>query len=148
LSNVTVSAEAQGKPKVYSPNQVGIASFVGGPFAMIFVLWNNFIVLGNRSGAMQTLVWGFLFIVALLAILPFLPEKFPNYAIPVAYTVVARIVAEKFQLSKQAILKSEQYAFQSAWNVAGISIGFLVAFFAVVFVEIMGLAQIDILSLG
>ena len=88
------------KVKLYSPKQVGISSFVGGPFAAVFVLWKNFHALGNRSGATHTLMIGSLFTVVMFLVLPFLPEKFPSYAIPLAYSLGARFFAEKYQMSK------------------------------------------------
>jgi hypothetical protein len=124
--------------KIYSPNQVAFGSFVGGPLAAMFVLWSNFRALGNDLGARQTLIWGALFVLLLLIVLSFLPDRFPGQmGIPVAYTVAARSFAEKYQLSKSAIQESEQYAFQSNWNVFGISlatmVGSLIALFTVLF---------------
>jgi hypothetical protein len=114
------------KTKIYSPLQVLAASFVGGPFAAVFVLWKNFQGLGRSSRAAHTLLWGILLALLIFAILPFLPDKFPNSPIPIAYSVAAMSIAQQSQLSKKAILESEQYEMHSNWNVFGISVGFLV----------------------
>ena len=75
-----------------------------------------------------------------------LPEKFPNYVLPIAYMVVARQIADKYQLSKEAIANSDQFTFVSNWAVVGIAIGLLLAFFAVAVVEFIGLAQLGVLK--
>jgi hypothetical protein len=132
------------KTKIYSPNQVAAGSFLGAPGAAVYLLWKNFKSLGNSSAAKRTLAWGSVLIVLLLAALPFIPSNFPNYAIPIAYTIIARLLAERLQMSKQAIADSEQYQFQSNWNVFGVAIGFLAAFAVVAFVFIFVLIQLGI----
>ena len=131
------------KKKLYSPNQVAVSSFLGGPFAMVYVLKKNFDALGNEKESKKVFIWGVVFNVLLFAVLPFLPEHFPNYAIPIGYTVGAQMAAEKFQMSKKAILDSDQYGFQSNWNVLGVSVGFFVAF-----VVIFGLGLLGLIKLG
>jgi hypothetical protein len=132
------------KIKLYSPNQVGCAAFFGGPFAAVFVLWSNFCGLGKGVAARQTLIWGALFSLALLLALPFLPGRFPNLAIPIAYTLAAKLSADKYQLSKSAIRESEQYAFQSNWNVFGISFAMMVAFLIVIFLWAFALVSFSL----
>ncbi len=135
------------KIRIYSPTQVAVGSFGGGPIATVYALWTNFRSLDNRSGAKQTIVWGSVFVVGLFLILPFLPDKFPNYAIPVAYSMTARLIAEKFQMTKTAILQSERYEFQSNWNVLGISIGFLIAFLIIAVAWLFALSSLGLWKL-
>jgi len=98
------------------------------------VLWSNFRALGNDLCARHTLIWGPLFLLLLLIVLSFLPDRFLGQAgIPVAYTVMARHFAEKYHLSKSAIQESEQYALQSNWNVFGMSVAILVGSLIVIF---------------
>ena len=132
--------------RLYSPNQVGCAAFFGGPFAAAFVLWSNFRALGKDVAARQTLIGGALFTLALLLIMPFLPDRFPNLAIPIAYTLAAGLSAQKYQLSKSAILESEQYAFQSNWNVFGVSIAMMIAFLIVIFLWVYALASYGVIN--
>lgn len=120
--------------RLFSPNQIGAGSFLGGPFAAVYFLWSNFTALGKPGAARATLLWGGLFTALTLAVLPFLPEKFPNMLIPLTYTVAARMVAEKNQLSKQAIAQSQEFDFQPIGTVVGLSIGSLVAMLVVIFV--------------
>jgi hypothetical protein len=135
------------KIKLYSPTQVTIGSFMGGPFASVYMLWQNFQSLGNRHAANRSLVWGAIFIVAVLVVIPILPERFPNSALPIAYSVGARFIAEKLQMTKQAIIESDRYGFQSNWNVFGTSIGFLLAFAVIALAWVLALDALDLIKL-
>ncbi len=135
------------KRSLYSPTQVAVGSFVGGPMAAVYFLWENYVALENRSGARATLIWGTVFVVALLAILPFLPDKFPNLVIPIVYMVIARQIAEKGQMSKQQIQASENYTFQSGWRVFGLSVLLLAIFAAVTVGWLLGLDAAGVIRL-
>lgn len=74
---------------------------------------------------MQTLWWGCFFNIALLAAMPFMPQHFPNYVIPLAYSWGARGIAESKQLSKESIAESPQFRFHSNWKVLGLGVVFL-----------------------
>jgi len=123
--------------KLYSPTQVQAGALLGGPLAMIFVLKKNFDALGNKSGSKKTIIWGTVFIaLILLALTLVLIFKDPfarhsNYLFPLLYSLAARQIAEKCQMSKQAILDSKEYEFRSNWNVFGISVGFCLLFIGI-----------------
>jgi hypothetical protein len=121
------------KKKVYSPIQVLAASFLGGPMAMVYVLWKNFETLDNPHGMHQILFWGSIFIIALMLFSPLLPNSWLDYVIPFAYPLAAWSLAESFQMSKQAIADSQTYEFQSVSNVIAVSVVFLVAMIVVSF---------------
>lgn len=135
------------KIKLYSPMQVMVGSFVGGPFAVVYMLWQNFRALGEEPEARQMLIWGAVFVAAVFAILPMLPENFPNYVLPVIYSLGARLVAERFHLTKQAINESDRYAQQSNWNVLGISVAFLLAFIVLGVGFVLGLDEFGLIKL-
>ena len=135
------------KINIYSPTQVLVGSFVGGPIAAVFMLWKNFQALENRSGATQTIIWGAIFLVAVLVTLPYLPDKFPNYAIPAAYSGAAFAIAKQYQMSKQAILDSQQYTFQSNWNVFGIAVAFMVLFIVLIVAWLFALDHFGLITL-
>jgi len=126
------------KIKIYSPIQVALGAFFGGPVALVFVLWRNFKALGNKAGARKALLGGLLFIAAILMSIPFLPEKFPNFVLPIAYSFAAKLIAETYQLSKAAIAASETYTFQLAWNVVGIIVCSLFIFVALALAWLTG----------
>jgi 4-amino-4-deoxy-L-arabinose transferase-like glycosyltransferase len=133
--------------RIYSPNQVAVFAFFGGPLAAIYVLWRNFRARGNDDGAAQIILYGSIFIVALMVVLPILPDHFPNYVIPFAYTAAAHALARQYQLTKQAIGESAQYEFQSGWNVFGIAVACLIAFFVLFVGEVLLLGYLGIVEL-
>jgi hypothetical protein len=127
------------KIRIYSPIQVATASFFGGPAAAVYVLQKNFRALANTVAAKQTIIWGSVSVGCVIAVLPFLSDKFPNLLIPTTYTYCALVIATRYQMSKQAIAEAERYEFQSSWNVVGISVGFLVASCVILWVWDVGL---------
>ena len=70
--------------------------------------------------------------VLMVVISPLLPDDFPNYALPFGYGFAARMIAEKYQLTKGAIQASGAYALQSNWKVFGVVVGFLAVFFVLI----------------
>ena len=127
------------KQRVYSPTQAASGAFLGGPIAAVLFLKQNFRALGNPSGESKIRIYGAAFVLLVFGIAPFLPEEFPNMAIPLATVITTRLVVEKYQLSKQAIVESELLEFHSNWRVLGVSLACLVASFAILFVVIVGL---------
>ncbi len=103
--------------KLYSPFQVALGSFFGGPLAMVYFLWQNFKTLGKQHAAKQTIIWGVVFNLALLVSLQLLPNKFPEIVIPFIYSLVAMQMVTSWQMSKEAIEASINYHFQSNWRV-------------------------------
>jgi hypothetical protein len=116
---------------IYSPRQISSASFLGGPIALVYFLRKNFQTLGNTAAAAQCLGWGILFNVVILGSMPFLPKRFPNYVLPLAYSWTAYFIAEQKQLSKESISASSQFCFQSNWKVFGLAIAFSVGTFLI-----------------
>jgi hypothetical protein len=119
--------------KIYSPNQVLAAAFLGGPIAMVYVLWKNFQTLENPHGMHQILFWGSIFIIVLMLFSPVLPNSWLDFVIPFAYPFAAWSLAASHQMTKQAIADSQAYEFQLAWNVIAVSMVFLVAMVVVAF---------------
>jgi hypothetical protein len=131
--------------KIYSPNQVLAAAFLGGPIAMVYVLWKNFQTLENPHGMHQILFWGSIFIIVLMLFSPLLPNSWLDFVIPFAYPFAAWSLAGSFQMSKQAIADSQAYEFQSAWNVIAVSMVFLVAMVVVAFTWFAVLVAVGLL---
>jgi hypothetical protein len=136
-----------GSSKLYTPLQIRAGSFLGGPIAAVYFLRENFRVLDKVPEARATVVWGAAFVCGLMALLPFLPDRFPNVVIPLLYSIAAGSVAEKWQLQKQTIVDSGTYKFQSNWRVFGLALLFLIAFLLVAVVELFCLNAVGLIHL-
>lgn len=114
--------------RVYTPLQVRIASFFGGPFAAIFTLYYNFRQLDRPDRMKLTLVLGVVFTLLLMALsLVDLPTVFYT-VIALTYAVAAGSIASSTQLSADQIDSSDLYRPQSVWNVIFVCIISIVAF--------------------
>ncbi|WP_133406523.1 hypothetical protein [Parashewanella tropica] len=133
--------------KLYSPNQIALGSFWGGPIAAIYFLWKNYSSIGKSELAQKALIFGVLFLVCMLALLPFLPEKFPNIIIPLLYCLTAKQIAIKTQLDKPEIASNESYSFQSSWKVFGIATLYLILFAVIGFIAFFTMDMFGVISL-
>jgi hypothetical protein len=123
---------------MYSPDQIGISTFLGGPLAGAHLMWANFNSLGKPELARLTTIVSVatLFILAVIGF--FLSGKHHggNLIFPLLVALGAKQVANSYQLKKSAIADSEEYSFQSNWKVFGITILWLIATMALLFVVI------------
>lgn len=133
--------------KLLSPNQIALGSFWGGPIAAVYYLRQNYLAMGKGEYAQKTLTYGMLLIVSLLGLLPFLPEQFPNMLLPLMYSVCAKQVAITTQLEKKNIEESEEYTFESNWNIFGVGILTLLLFCALALMVIFMLESLGLLIL-
>lgn len=140
------------QPRLYTPLQIGMGSFFGGPVAMAYFLWQNFKTLDNTNGTQYTLAGGVLFNLALLLFLPMVPESIPslvtNILIPFLYSLTALSIAATWQMRKDAIEHSMHYHFQSNWRVLAISILLLVVWLGCAYVLGMWLGALGIIDVG
>src|SRR6478752_8025106 len=97
------SASHLDRVQVYSPTQAATGAFLGGPLAAIYFIKANYRALGNSAAEKNVTFYGLLATLALMALLPFLPEKFPSMAIPIATLMVTRKLVKQYQFSKHAI---------------------------------------------
>ncbi|WP_198300892.1 hypothetical protein [Cellvibrio sp. PSBB006] len=128
---------------LYSPTQAACGT-IGGPVGLVYFLWKNFRSLNNESAAKKTVLYGGFFIIALTALIPFLPENIPNTIFTIAYIITARHVAEKHQMSKQAIKDSPLHDFQSNWRVLGVGLLCLIASAIIIIGPLLLLAMIGV----
>lgn len=129
--------------KLYSPTQAACGT-IGGPVGLVYFLWYNFRALNDERAAKMSLVYGALFILALIIVLPFLPDEVPGMAFTVAYIVTARLIVEKFQMTKQAIAESPAHDFHSNWRVFGMGILCLLVSIVVMLGPLLVLASLGI----
>jgi hypothetical protein len=130
--------------KVYSPTQIALGTFLGGPLAAIYFLKGNFDVLGKEDLSKRTLQIGMAVSLVIMAILPFLPEATPNTLIPMLYLIPVIMIVKNHQMTKDEIISADEYSFQSSWKVFGVSIAWMLAFLvvAILFMSILEFAGI------
>ena len=133
---------------IYTPFQVRLASFLGGPLASVYSLYQNFKQLHDAQGMRLTLVLGLGFCALLFGILPFLPERMPNQILPLAYSFAAGWIASSKQLNKDQIKQSTQYQRRSGWNVTAVTLISLVVSCLIIFPYLFLLSAIGIIRLA
>lgn len=134
--------------KMYSPNQISLGTYLGGPFAAIYFLKRNFDALNKEDLSKKTMQIGILFSIIILATMPFIPENTPNLLIPMLYLIPVIIVVGKHQMKKEEIIESSEHDFQSNWKVFGMSIVWLLAFLVVGVILLMVLESAGVISLA
>ena len=134
--------------KMYSPNQISLGTYLGGPFAAIYFLKRNFDALNKEDLSKKTMQIGILFSIIILAIMPFIPESTPNILIPMLYLIPVIMVVGKHQMKKEEIIESSEYDFQSNWNVFGMSIIWLLAFLVAGIILLLVLESAGVISLA
>ena len=83
--------------RLFSVGQIVLATFLGAPIAGFLLLARNYQRLGNKAYARVSLLWGVVATAVLLTVTWYLPENFPNAALPVAYCIAMRVVVNYLQ---------------------------------------------------
>lgn len=117
--------------KMYSPRQIAIGTFFGGPLAAIYFLKGNFDTLGKDELSKKTMLIGSVVAIFLIAIMPFVPESTPNSVIPILYLIPVIMLVKSHQLTKVEISESTEFSFQSSWKVFGMSLVWMFVFLIV-----------------
>ena len=127
----------QAMPKsMYSPKQVGAATFLGGPFAGAHLLWSNFVVLGKTREAKLTAIASAVLFIVLLVLGFLVPSKGAagGMLIALILAISAEQITNIYQLKKAAIANSPEYGFQSNWKVFGIIVTWAILTLLLVFI--------------
>lgn len=119
--------------KVYSLKQIGTAAFLGGPIAGLWLIADNFKLLGERGKASRAWLTAWLGSTALIIGCFFLPENFPSAAIaaPIAFSL--HRYAKDTQGKKIDEAMAAGAVKQSNWRVAALAIASLVALLVMAF---------------
>jgi hypothetical protein len=120
-----VEEPARNLISVYSPHQIYVASFVGGPLGGAWFLSRNYRALSNATAATRSLLVGCVAVILILPLTFVLPEKFPNLVIPIAYSFAFYYFAN----TQFAVDSAQGIRFGKGWrhwtNLIGISIFWL-----------------------
>jgi hypothetical protein len=108
--------------KLYSPGQIALAAVLGSPLAACWFFACNFRELGQPKTAKHYLIWGGIGTAVLLVIAFFLPDRFPNSILPIAYTAGLFQAAKQLHGTTVARHISAGGRLGSWWSVVGISL--------------------------
>lgn len=108
--------------KVYSPWQVFAGTFLGGPLAAIYLVWQNYNQLGRNEKLQPTIIWGIVLTLCFVGISLMLPGQIWGIPLTVAYSAMAQTWVNKDQLTKPQIQEHQQLSFHSNWRVVLIGI--------------------------
>ncbi|MBS0210095.1 MAG: hypothetical protein JSS27_14195 [Planctomycetes bacterium] len=108
--------------KLYSPQQVALATFLGAPIAGTWFLFQNYRQSGRAGAGVQALVLGLLATVALLTLSSFLPENFPNIALPLVQVFAMLYIAKALQGKEVEAHVAQGGQLGSWWAVVGIGL--------------------------
>ncbi|MEM1174788.1 MAG: hypothetical protein AAGA33_04640 [Pseudomonadota bacterium] len=117
---------------LYSPGQIGVAAFIGGPIAGSWLLASNFASLGKRDAKTKTVIAGIVLTACVIALSLYLPDDFPALVFPFVYTVVFFQLAGKLQGYDVRQFIDDGGKRFSHWRVLGISVVSIVIFMLVV----------------
>ncbi|KLV01731.1 hypothetical protein C9I90_04395 [Photobacterium aphoticum] len=121
---------------------------MGGPLASVYFIKQNFSATNNHEGSSKTLTYGGALLVALLCILPFIPEDFPTLPIPLLFVFLTKVLVEKYQFDKDAIEKDHTLTYHSNWRVFFIGVVSLIVFMAVIFIQLLMMESLGIITLA
>jgi hypothetical protein len=110
---------------VYTPTQIALGTFVGGVVGFVYFLRANFVALGKPDAARNTVLGGAALFVVVLGLALALPQGGGSIGITIAMMGLARWIAERYQMSKDAIAASADHEFHSSWRVFGIALACL-----------------------
>ena len=147
-SNVRSDNKGASPALLYSPAQVGVGTFIGGPFAAIYFLKSNFDALDKGDLSRRVMIIGGIFSCVFLAALPFFPENIPNNVIPMLYLIPVMLTVRKLQPTKKEIEDYEVFGFQSSWKVFGVSLLWMLLFFAISVGVMLSLENFGVISLA
>lgn len=132
--------------KLYSPMQVSIATYLGGPLAAIYFLKVNFDALGKKEFANKTLFFGSLIAIVLISVIPIITQYASSSIIPLFYLFPVMYVVHKYQMSKMDIIESKEYEFRSNWTVCGMAILWMVTYLILAVIVLQVLQSVGIVQ--
>ena len=110
--------------KVYTPDQVAVGTFFGGPLAATYFIYKNYMQLGEENKALKTIIYGVLILAVLFCGLLVIPDNYkPSrriLSIIISATATAIVISE--QMTREQIKNSDDYVFASNWKTLGVTL--------------------------
>jgi hypothetical protein len=127
--------------RLYSPTQVALGTFLGGIGGLVYFLRANFLALDQPVAARNTVLGGAAALLAIVLISMHLPGG-GGIGFSIAAVLLARWIAERHQMSKEAIEASSDHDFHSSWRVFLIALACFVVTLVLVLALFMALAPL------
>ena len=122
---------------LYSPRQIYVASFIGGPLAGSWFVSRNSVASEDRSRVQKTLLFGAAATLALCPIAAVLPKSFHGPLIPLAYSwgyyAYAKMKLDQMYPNGAPIGSGSRHW----WKLIGVSIGWCAATLVILFGGVM-----------
>jgi hypothetical protein len=122
--------------KLYSPNAIRIATFLGGPWITGYLIAENYKKLGQRDKVGITWVLTILATIVVFVIAYFLPLHTPGIFLPIVDSAIAYGIVKNIQGNQIALHIQNGGGMYSTWRAVGISfisLGIIVILWAVFF---------------
>lgn len=118
--------ENQKLEKIYSKNQIDIATFIGGPLIAGYLISSNFKIFGDKEASKKTLIISLISTVIFFGVLVLLPEsitsKIPNISTAIVPILAADFVVRQYQSKKIEEYLKKGYSKASSLGVFGKSV--------------------------
>lgn len=120
----------------FSVNQITVATVLGTPIAGFLLLAQNYRKIGKSGKALNSVAVGIGLTVIVFIIAFWLPENFPNFALPVGYSIGMRYAVQHLQ--GDLISEHESTNIKASW-IKTIAVGILslILVSAVIFILII-----------
>jgi O-antigen/teichoic acid export membrane protein len=92
-----MAPEPQPSARLFTPAQIGLATFLGAPLAAGWLMARNYRALEEKKKEKRCLIYATLGTTAVMALAFVLPDNFPNTALPIGYTIGIVQIAKQVQ---------------------------------------------------
>jgi hypothetical protein len=123
---------------LYTTNQIAVATFLASAVAGAWLMAANFRAIGLRARARNAVLIGIGVTIATIVLGFLLPDRVPNFVLPVAVAFGIRALAERHFATLIAEHIAAGGELRSGWRVAGITLAVLAILFAAAFVGVFG----------
>ena len=125
--------------KLYKDKVIGPATFFGGPLVAGYLIAENFKKLGETDMARKTWMITIAVFIVVFGTVLYIPANipFPNFLIPITYTLITQAMVKRFQSAQVAAHIEKGGELYSGWRVFWIALIALVITFAAVFAAVM-----------
>lgn len=118
--------DKQQSGKIYSKNQIDIATFIGGPLIAGYLLSQNFKAFGEKDAAKKSTIFSILGLLLLIGAFTLLPEpvtsKIPSISVAIVPILIASFVVRTYQSKKIEEYLKLGYKIASSLEVFGKSL--------------------------